>query len=188
MGRWWVFYADWQMECCGTPFSVGDEVSWPLALEYEEDILDGGWSEQLSKISAPVEWARDGDGVIQVLRADEGLVAALNCDPVDASVLPDPGEWGHRVGLLTVERHCGRWPETTGRVLSIALVHQGFVETGPDSRTYFADRRDRFLEPVSSCPSRFGREYDAIRTETGARRHRGRTGVLVELHLPDPRT
>ena len=25
-----VFYEDWQMECCGTPFAVGDEVSWKL--------------------------------------------------------------------------------------------------------------------------------------------------------------
>ncbi|MFF5531261.1 DUF6578 domain-containing protein [Streptomyces cinerochromogenes] len=25
-----VFYADWQMECCGTPFAVGDEVAWRL--------------------------------------------------------------------------------------------------------------------------------------------------------------
>ncbi|MFG2962262.1 DUF6578 domain-containing protein [Streptomyces sp. NPDC048288] len=25
-----VFYEDWQMECCGTPFAVGDEVSWAL--------------------------------------------------------------------------------------------------------------------------------------------------------------
>jgi hypothetical protein len=25
-----VFYGDWQMECCGTPFAVGDEVAWKL--------------------------------------------------------------------------------------------------------------------------------------------------------------
>ncbi|MET9085815.1 DUF6578 domain-containing protein [Streptomyces sp. NPDC004237] len=25
-----VFYEDWQMECCGTPFGVGDEVNWKL--------------------------------------------------------------------------------------------------------------------------------------------------------------
>ncbi|WP_316776605.1 DUF6578 domain-containing protein [Streptomyces sasae] len=25
-----VFYEDWQMECCGTPFAVGDEVAWKL--------------------------------------------------------------------------------------------------------------------------------------------------------------
>ncbi|MFC0597296.1 DUF6578 domain-containing protein [Streptomyces palmae] len=25
-----VFYADWEMECCGKPFSVGDEVTWTV--------------------------------------------------------------------------------------------------------------------------------------------------------------
>ncbi|MEU6675654.1 DUF6578 domain-containing protein [Streptomyces sp. NPDC046925] len=30
MALWNVMYDDWQMECCGTPFSVGDEVTWQL--------------------------------------------------------------------------------------------------------------------------------------------------------------
>jgi hypothetical protein len=30
MARMRVFYEDWQMECCGTPFAVGDEVGWRL--------------------------------------------------------------------------------------------------------------------------------------------------------------
>ncbi|MFF8862122.1 DUF6578 domain-containing protein [Streptomyces sp. NPDC015139] len=30
MPRMRVFYEDWQMECCGTPFAVGDEVAWRL--------------------------------------------------------------------------------------------------------------------------------------------------------------
>ncbi|WP_406435133.1 hypothetical protein OHB00_15040 [Streptomyces sp. NBC_00631] len=25
-----VFYEDWQMECCGKPFAVGDDVAWKL--------------------------------------------------------------------------------------------------------------------------------------------------------------
>jgi hypothetical protein len=25
-----VYYEGWQMECCGTPFAVGDEVDWPV--------------------------------------------------------------------------------------------------------------------------------------------------------------
>ncbi|MDN5383566.1 MULTISPECIES: DUF6578 domain-containing protein [unclassified Streptomyces] len=35
----WVFYESWQMECCGTPFSVGQEVSWPLRPVDPEDVL-----------------------------------------------------------------------------------------------------------------------------------------------------
>ncbi|MFH8486069.1 DUF6578 domain-containing protein [Streptomyces longisporoflavus] len=30
MALWNVMYDDWQMECCGKPFSVGDEVAWQL--------------------------------------------------------------------------------------------------------------------------------------------------------------
>ncbi|MGW6060082.1 DUF6578 domain-containing protein [Streptomyces sp. NPDC055189] len=30
MALWNVMYDDWQMECCGKPFSVGDEVTWQL--------------------------------------------------------------------------------------------------------------------------------------------------------------
>ncbi|MFF8727688.1 DUF6578 domain-containing protein [Streptomyces sp. NPDC015171] len=37
MTRTRVFYADWQMECCGTPFAVGDEVRWPLVAADRED-------------------------------------------------------------------------------------------------------------------------------------------------------
>ena len=25
-----VFYAVWQMQCCGTPFSIGDKVEWTV--------------------------------------------------------------------------------------------------------------------------------------------------------------
>ncbi|MEV5598468.1 DUF6578 domain-containing protein [Streptomyces sp. NPDC052496] len=28
-----VLHRDWEMECCGTPFSVGDQVAWPLVFE-----------------------------------------------------------------------------------------------------------------------------------------------------------
>ncbi|WP_328539092.1 DUF6578 domain-containing protein [Streptomyces sp. NBC_00344] len=31
MTVWRVMYDDWAMECCGTPFSVGDEVVWDVA-------------------------------------------------------------------------------------------------------------------------------------------------------------
>ncbi|MET8471047.1 DUF6578 domain-containing protein [Streptomyces sp. NPDC006422] len=37
MTMWNVWYDDWQMECCGTPFSVGDEVAWPLRPQNGED-------------------------------------------------------------------------------------------------------------------------------------------------------
>ncbi|MFF4689035.1 DUF6578 domain-containing protein [Streptomyces sp. NPDC001307] len=36
-----VFYEDWQMECCGTPFAVGDEVSWKLVAYDAEAVREG---------------------------------------------------------------------------------------------------------------------------------------------------
>ncbi|MEV6291020.1 DUF6578 domain-containing protein [Streptomyces sp. NPDC051896] len=41
MPRMRVFYEDWQMECCGTPFAVGDEVSWKLVAYDAEAVREG---------------------------------------------------------------------------------------------------------------------------------------------------
>ncbi|MFG2947696.1 DUF6578 domain-containing protein [Streptomyces adustus] len=66
MGLWHVFYPGWQLECCGTPFAVGDEVSWQLLLERADDLLDGRPG-LLTEITGPVEelWdtedTEDGD-------------------------------------------------------------------------------------------------------------------------------
>jgi len=187
MGLWNVFYANWQMECCGTPFSVGDEVSWPLLLDDGYD----DWTNELSKIAGPVEVLRDeedgedgeGDGgVIRALRTDDGVTAALNGDLADGSGL-DPDQWVRRVGLLTVERHSAEWPETVGRVRAIHLVHQVYEETGPGSRSFRQVPGERSLEAVDNCPKWFGRDDDVTRTATGAGRRRIQDGVLVELEV-----
>ncbi|TAL43391.1 MAG: hypothetical protein EPN91_06545 [Salinibacterium sp.] len=49
-----VFYEEWQMQCCGTPFSVGDSVSWtaiPAGSHFVEDFgsiegADIAWYEE----------------------------------------------------------------------------------------------------------------------------------------------
>ncbi|MGJ5751064.1 hypothetical protein FB563_4623 [Streptomyces puniciscabiei] len=41
MPRKRVFYEDWQMECCGTPFAVGDEVAWRLVAHDAEGVREG---------------------------------------------------------------------------------------------------------------------------------------------------
>ncbi|KAB1980480.1 DUF6578 domain-containing protein [Streptomyces triticiradicis] len=183
MGLWRVFYADWQMECCGTPFSVGDEVSWPLLLDEGGEALGGGWSGEIGEITATVEHVRDDGAEIRVLRADDGLVVALGADPEDDvpsdgvssggdGVRPGPGRRVTRSGLLTVERHGARWPETTGTVRTIHLVHQDFAEITPGSHTREPVPASRSSEAVDRCPKWFGE---------------GRVGVLAELHVPGPR-
>uniref|UniRef100_A0AAU3HV80 Uncharacterized protein n=1 Tax=Streptomyces sp. NBC_01393 TaxID=2903851 RepID=A0AAU3HV80_9ACTN len=210
MGLWRVFYADWEMECCGTPFSVGDEVTWPLLLDEGGETLGGGWSGALSAITATPEYVRVDGAEIRVLRADDGLVVALHSDPDDHAADtgtgtdggrsrsrsrsrgrgrgtrtgtgtgsggdgsgPGPGRRVARSGLLTVERHGARWPETTGTVRTIHLVHQDFAETAPGSRTREPVPASRSLEAVDRSPRWFGE---------------GRAGVLAELYVPGPRT
>ncbi|MGW3207896.1 DUF6578 domain-containing protein [Streptomyces sp. NPDC001135] len=38
-----VFYEDWQMECCGRPFGVGQEVGWRLVAVDAEEPRSGHW-------------------------------------------------------------------------------------------------------------------------------------------------
>ncbi|GAA1013036.1 DUF6578 domain-containing protein [Streptomyces thermogriseus] len=131
----WVFYESWQMECCGTPFSVGQEVSWPLRPVDPEDVL------------------------------------GEHCDKE---------KYG---GMLLVEQHLDPGPEITGRVRAIRLVHRVYEETGPGSRTFVPTPDEASLEAVDSCPERFG--HEELPAEPGSRRHRGTTGVLVALDVPD---
>ncbi|GCD46302.1 DUF6578 domain-containing protein [Streptomyces paromomycinus] len=44
-----VFHRDWEMECCGTPFSVGDEVAWPLVFESVAEADVAVWADCLDE-------------------------------------------------------------------------------------------------------------------------------------------
>ncbi|MEU6367226.1 DUF6578 domain-containing protein [Streptomyces sp. NPDC046931] len=158
MGIWKVFYADWQMECCGTPFSVGEEVSWPLLLADADDVLGGGWDDGLSTFAGPAE---EVTGALRLVRAADGLVAALPGDAAPANA--------HRSGLLCVERHSDGWDETTGYVRAIRVVNQAFAPVSPGSRSYAPVPGERSLDVVHRCPKWFGE---------------GRPGVLVDLDVP----
>ncbi|MFE0102191.1 DUF6578 domain-containing protein [Streptomyces sp. NPDC059009] len=60
MALWHVMYDDWQMECCGTPFSVGDEVAWQLFLREPVEGFDpAGWEGELSVVEGVVEKVED---------------------------------------------------------------------------------------------------------------------------------
>lgn len=51
-----VWYASWQMECCGDPFAVGDEVAWTV----EEDVNDEWFSAALGPdIAASITHAEE---------------------------------------------------------------------------------------------------------------------------------
>ena len=179
MGLWQVFYEGWQMECCGTPFTVGEEVSWQLLFTDADGVLGGGWYEELSKIVGPVEedLPGDADGSVRVLRDESGLTVALSGES-GADV--GAGDWIRLVGLLAVETHGGQWPETRGRVRAVRVVTQEYAETAPGSRSWEPVRGDgaRRLRSVEECPKWFG---------GGTSDSRGRraveAGVLVTLDV-----
>ncbi|MGI5374932.1 DUF6578 domain-containing protein [Streptomyces sp. CA-251387] len=180
MGLWHVFYEDWQMECCGTPFKVGDEVSWPLLFTDADDALGGGWDDELSKIVGPVEELPDDeDGSVWVLRDETGLTVALGGE-TGADV--GPGDRIRLVGLLAVETHGGEWPEVSGRVRAVRVVTQQYAETAPGSRSWEPVRGPgaRRLRSVDACPKWFA---DGMPGERG--RRSVDAGVVVTLEVPD---
>ncbi|HLL34529.1 MAG TPA: DUF6578 domain-containing protein [Streptomyces sp.] len=182
MGLWRVFYAGWQMECCGTPFSVGDEVSWQLLLVPGE--------EPASRLTGPAVHVADATDGIRVVQ-EAGLTVALSEDPEPrpagsgpaeprpvGSGPADPGT-ARRSGLLSVETHGGAWPEVTGRVRSLHIVVQDLAR-GADG-TWEPVPGTRTLRETDRCPKWFrGREFG---TDTG-RRRRDEQGVLVGLEVP----
>ncbi|MBT2417435.1 hypothetical protein J7F01_20595 [Streptomyces sp. ISL-22] len=175
MGLWHVFYADWQMECCGTPFSLGDEVSWPLLFQPADDLLGGGRHDRLTEIAGPVEDVPGDGGAVRVLRAESGLVVALHTYPVEVLAEEELGDVvaGDRLrltGLLTAEFHGDPGlPETRGRVRAIQVLRQGLAEAAPGSRTGEPGAGERSLRSVRECPKWFA-EADK--------------GVLVTLEVP----
>ncbi|MET7688404.1 DUF6578 domain-containing protein [Streptomyces sp. NPDC005483] len=157
MGLWHVFYADWQMECCGTPFSVGEDVSWPLLFRAGGDVLGGGWRDQLTELAGPVE--QDAG---RVLRDRSGLVVGVG------ESVATPGDSTPLVGLLTVETHGGRLPEAGGQVRCVQVVTQEYGETEP-----VPGRRS--LRSVDASPKWFA----------GGGGARSEAGLVVTLEVPD---
>ncbi|MGN9762154.1 DUF6578 domain-containing protein [Streptomyces sp. SD31] len=175
MGLWHVFYADWQMECCGTPFKVGDEASWPLLFQPADDALGGGWHDQLTQVAGPVEDLPGEGGAVRVLREESGLVVALHQHPVDVLAQEElgdlrPGDRPRLSGLLTAEFHGDPdLPETPGRVRAIQVLRQGYAEMAPGSLTREPVPGERSLRSVWECPKWFA-DADA--------------GVIVTLEVP----
>ncbi|MGW1952051.1 DUF6578 domain-containing protein [Streptomyces sp. NPDC001920] len=176
MGLWHVYYADWQMECCGTPFSLGDEVSWPLLLSDADDVLGGGWHDQLTEIAGPVRDLPGDLGAVRVVADGSGLTVALHGHPVDVLAEEElgdvrPGDQYRSTGLLTVETHGDpELPETRGWVRAIQILGRQFAETPPGSGTREPVPAQRSLRSARACPKWFP---DAA------------AGVIVALDVPD---
>ncbi|MGK5692601.1 DUF6578 domain-containing protein [Streptomyces sp. URMC 128] len=180
MGLWHVFYADWQMECCGTPFSVGDEVSWPLMLVDPDGVLGGGWHDQLTELAGPVEDV----GGVRVVREETDLVVALAADPdSEEDRRPKPGDRSRPVGLLSVERHGAVWPHAEGRVRAVQVLTQVYAESAPRSRSWEPVHGERGLRAVDRCPKWFT-ETEGEPGADGRGRQSREPGAVVTLDVP----
>ncbi|CAM5745449.1 hypothetical protein SAFG77S_12779 [Streptomyces afghaniensis] len=180
MGLWHVIYEDWQMECCGTPFSVGDEVSWPLLLQDADRVFGGGWHDQLTKVAGPVEDV----GGVRVVREETGFTVALGTDPDDEEDRrPKPGDRARSVGLLSVERHGAKWPRASGRVRAVQVLVQTYAESAPGSRSWEPVARGRRLRRVVRCPKWFA-DGEVEQDSDGRALRRRESGVVVTLEVP----
>ncbi|MEV0263917.1 DUF6578 domain-containing protein [Streptomyces sp. NPDC050617] len=175
MPLWKVFYADWEMECCGTPFPVGAEVRWTLLLTEDADET---WQDCLSEVEGPAE-PRGGMAVIRA-----GALTALWSEP------PWPLPRRARVtGRLSVQGH-GPYPQgvapTVGLVRRIHVVTQGFAEPRTGSREFAPVPGERWLREVDLCPKWFRREVDGPqRLRRGVGYRRDESGVLVGVETAD---
>ncbi|MGH4027885.1 DUF6578 domain-containing protein [Actinomycetota bacterium Odt1-20B] len=216
MALWHVRYDDWQMECCGTPFSVGDEVAWPLLLAERGQLSDPvGWEGELSVVEGLVEKVEDfddeadldeesddeeeddeddeddedeGDGDDDDEGGDRGWVAVVRDRGLTVCWGADDPlpERVRLTGLLSVERHGAQWPRTVGRVRAIHVVSEGFAETHPGSRTYEVVPGERRLRSVDTCPKWFKSHEDQGQVRDGRGYRHDETGVLVELEVTPP--
>ncbi|MER6733827.1 DUF6578 domain-containing protein [Streptomyces puniciscabiei] len=162
MPRMRVFYEDWQMECCGTPFAVGDEVAWRLVAYDAEDIRQG-WAYGAGARVERHGGGPDEEATVRV-RAT-GRVHAIELVRQEFVVHTDP--------RLRDQADRAREPgeQSPGLVL---LPSPYRTEAVPGAHT---------LEAVRTCPKWFERE-EAGRGP-GPHRVRRAVGVLVTLDVPD---
>ncbi|MFJ9832246.1 DUF6578 domain-containing protein [Streptomyces sp. NPDC101169] len=115
-----VFYEEWQLGCCGEPFSVGDEIDWPLVALDEERLRAGdchgaeAWVENHGDIAHPtVGRVRAIDLVHQEFTVDMDLRDLQRASPPYGKVTLLAS--GHSLepvpGSVTLESvgHCPKW-------------------------------------------------------------------------------
>ena len=120
-----VFVADWEMRCCGKPFSLGTEVRWHLEFLYEDEF------------AAPAE---------VMLPVDSVVTAAATASVAE----PEQAE-GLRGGLFATWHGSGIEPPAqplTGVVRRIRLVRQHTVQEG--SGVTVVPGRSRLTELTAS--------------------------------------
>jgi Family of unknown function (DUF6578) len=165
-----VFVEDWQIECCGVPPAVGDEVEWGL-------ILDG----RPPGVAADPEAEIVLDGVASPhplggARFDAGGLHAWWRNPDGSGPVSATGE-------LTEDHH-GALPEdvprTVGRITRVRIVTRHWVPVPGEQRSWQRGPGMSRYRDVGRSPKRFA-SADAGGTERWAD-----DGVLVDLVVREP--
>jgi hypothetical protein len=150
-----VFYEDWQMECCGRRFAVGDAVSWRL-------VAYGGEGIREESAYGAEAWVENHGGPDE---ETEGRVGAIDLVRQEYLVRTDPH---------LRERHERAREPDRGSPGLVVLPSPYRMEAVPGAYT---------LEPVDACPKWFGGEEPG--RGHGPQRVRRAVGVLVTLEVPD---
>jgi Family of unknown function (DUF6578) len=169
VSEWQVYVDDWQLECCGDPFAVGDQVAWTLMVSVDHSLPP----EFLIEFDGEVE-GTVSDGVISGCVARSGGVHAFVEDAQDAV-----GRIRVR-GLLYEDHHVGipdQIPRTRGTVRRIQVVTRPYVRI--DGRSWFPRGDEVELRDVARSPDRF--EGEAVRADL----RMDETGLLVTLEVED---
>lgn len=172
MSIWQVFVEGWQFECCGDPFTVGDEVSWTLMLRDGP----GEWPQEVL-----VELEPRPDHLAIVDERDGMVVAGGEIQAWWPGTPAAPN--GARVRGALVEEHHGdappEVPPAHGVVRRIRLVTAPYARSAElgwrPASTHWA------LKELSSSPNRF-----ASRLPDAGEFGEVETGMLVELDVTSP--
>ena len=117
-----VWIAGWQMECCGTPFRTGSEVSWRL-----RSATDVGWLDSVLRdgVAATVDAVEDHHGDSNT-PPTEGTVVSIAT--VHCRFAPEPVAGS---GVVTPVAEARRWNgDIDDRQFAGFLV--GLLATEPD--------------------------------------------------------
>jgi len=142
-----VVVDEWQHECCGTPFQVGDEVRWLIELIDSRDAF----------LPEPYETAIDGTAA--GLREVEPDCTELSIGSMRIGIHKSPSAVAFPLrGVLHQEHHGGlpeNFPQSTGIVERVSILARTYTLTGEREWTPVAD--STVLREVSASPTAFRR-------------------------------
>jgi len=169
MPEWPVYVDGWQLECCGDPFAVGDEVEWTLTLVPGHPMRQELLVDFSGEVEAPAsDYERSG----YVVRSGGVRVFVEDATAVDRRF--------ETRGLISEEHHGGipdAVPPTRGRVRRIQLVTTLYVRAA--DRTWTPKPGEDELHDLTHSPAQF------TELDTTPELRTSQTGLLVLLEV-DP--